>query len=230
VFVKVEERELARRLRAEDGLAIKVIAKRIGVSVGSVSRWVRDIDLTEDQEAALRAGNPIFNRQVSGTTRASELARGRRLEAQAHGRSRAANADSLHQIGCMLYWAEGAKRRHHVTFTNSDADMVALFVRFLRRCYGVSDDSVALSVNVHLGNGLALGEIERFWLDRLELPSSCLRQAIVNNTSSASKRKRRTLIYGTARVCVYSTFIVQSIFGAIQAYAGVDRSEWLDMP
>jgi hypothetical protein len=31
-------------------------------------------------------------------------------------------------------------------------------------------------------------------------------------------------------VCVYSTFIVQSIFGAIQAYAGADRSDWLDMP
>ncbi len=43
----------------------------------------------------------------------------------------------------------------------------------------------------------------------------------------ASQRKRRTLPYGTVRITVSSTFIVQSIFGAIQAYAGLQRSEWL---
>jgi hypothetical protein len=31
----------------------------------------------------------------------------------------------------------------------------------------------------------------------------------------------------TARVCLYSTFVVQSIYGAIQEYAGIDRPEWL---
>jgi hypothetical protein len=28
---------------------------------------------------------------------------------------------------------------------------------------------------------------------------------------------------------VHSTFIVQSIYGAIQEYAGIDRTEWLDL-
>jgi hypothetical protein len=52
----------------------------------------------------------------------------------------------------------------------------------------------------------------------------------VNRPSSASKhRKGHVLPYGTARLSVHSTFIVQSIYGAIQEYSGIDRPEWLDL-
>jgi hypothetical protein len=226
--VKVEEREAARRLRREDGLSIKAITAALGVSSSSVSRWVRDIELTTDQLAVLQAANPILNGQRTGTVRSSANARARRLAAQQHGRELAARGDPLHRAGCMLYWAEGARSRNQVAFTNSDADMVAHFLEFLRRCYDVTDEQLALRVNVHLGNGLMLEEIERWWIDRLGLPASCLRQATVNNVSRASLRKRRTLPYGTVRLAVNSTFIVQSIYGAIQAYAGIDRPAWLD--
>ena len=112
-------------------------------------------------------------------------------------------------------------------FTNSDPDMVDVFLHFLRRCYGVSDQRVALTINVHLGNGLTLEEIEEWWLRRLSLPRSSLRRSMVNRPSRASQRKRRTLVYGTARITVSSTELTQSIFGAIQAYAGLYRPEWL---
>ena len=128
----------------------------------------------------------------------------------------------------MLYWAEGHRNRNQVVFTNADADMLDLFCNFLRQCYGVTDAQIALTVNVHLGNGLTLDEIESWWLARLALPRSCLRQAIVNRASRASQHKRRTLPYGTVGLRVSSTFIVQSIFGAIQTYAGIDRPAWLD--
>jgi hypothetical protein len=38
-----------------------------------------------------------------------------------------------------------------------------------------------------------------------------------------------TLPHGTARLVVYSTFVVQSIYGAIQEYADASRPEWLDL-
>ena len=128
----------------------------------------------------------------------------------------------------MLYWAEGSKDRNTVKLTNSDPDMLAFFVRFLRSCYGVSPERIALAVNCHLNNGLALAEIERWWLRRLDLPETSLRKATVNTASSASRWRRNVLLYGTARVTVHSTGIVQSIYGAIQEYAGFERSEWVD--
>ena len=133
--------------------------------------------------------------------------------------------DPLHQAGCMLYWAEGSKSRNSLAFVNSDDEMMRFFLRFLW-LFDVPDERIRLSVNVHLGNGLTLEEIEAWWLERLDLSRSCLRKATVNQTSSASKRLRKPLVYGTARITVNSTRLVQSIYGAIQEYAGIERPEW----
>jgi hypothetical protein len=35
--------------------------------------------------------------------------------------------------------------------------------------------------------------------------------------------------FGTGRLAVHSTFIVQSIHGGIQELAGIDRPEWPDL-
>lgn len=151
-----------------------------------------------------------------------------RLAEQERGRELARHPTRLHLAGCMLYWAEGSKARNAVRLTNSYPDLLALFVRFLHDCYGVEPDRMALSVNCHLNNGLELAEIERWWLERLSLPPASLRKATVNRASRASRWRRNVLVYGTASVSVYSTAIVQSIYGAIQHYAGIERPEWVD--
>jgi len=128
----------------------------------------------------------------------------------------------------MLYWAEGSKGRNAVQFVNSDPAMVAFFGEFLRLYYDVPDDAFRLDCNLFADHLKRQREIEHFWLDTLSLPSTCLRKSTVNVYSKHSQKKRRNkLPYGTIRVCVHSTQIVQSIYGSIQEYGGFERPEWL---
>jgi hypothetical protein len=211
-------------------MALRAIAEQLGVSKASVSLWVRDIALTPEQEAELLARNPVRNGQLLGMRVRRERCREQRVAAQQHGRELARRCDPEHVAGCMLYWAEGSKARNAAQLVNADADLIAKFLGFLRSCYDVADERVAFSVNCFLGNGLSLDEVQAWWLARLGLPATCLRKAVVNTPSSASRlRKGHVLPYGTARISVHSTFIVQSIYGAIQEYAGIDRPEWLDL-
>ena len=138
----------------------------------------------------------------------------------------------------MLHWAEGAKTRNSVIFVNSDPDMVELFLRFLRECYGVTDGAVALSVNCHVAGDRKPAAVTQWWLDRLGLPETSARAPSVNAVSSASRRRRGNVLpFGTVRLAVHSTLIAQSIFGAIQEYSGALRSspgrtarpEWVDL-
>jgi transcriptional regulator with XRE-family HTH domain len=228
VFVKPVEREEARRLRRDEGRSIKEIAKLLDVSSSSVSRWTADIVLSPGFIEALRQRNPTVNGRLEGTREQSATRRAARLVEQERGRDLARSPTRLHLAGCMLYWSEGSKDRNTVKLTNSDPDLLALFVRFLRECYAVPPERMALSINCHLNNGLELAEIERWWLDRLGLPAGSLRKATVNTPSRASRWRRNVLIYGTARVTVCSTAIVQSIYGGIQEYAGIERPEWVD--
>src|SRR3954470_7174490 len=214
-------RERARELRRE-GRSLTAIAREVGIAKSTASLWVCEIPLTAEQRGRLYA---LSDRQRAGNSARSRLAREARIDAQTLGRMIARIDEPLHQAGCMLYWAEGSKSRNSLAFVNSDEEMMRFFLRFLW-LLDVPAERIRLSVNVHLGNGLTLEEIEAWWLERLDLPGSCLRKATVNRASSASKRLRKPLVYGTARITVNSTRLVQTIYGAIQEYAGIERPEW----
>jgi uncharacterized protein YjcR len=49
-FRNPEHHEEARRLRRQEGIPLKRIAKRLGVSVSTVHSWTRDIELTPEQQ------------------------------------------------------------------------------------------------------------------------------------------------------------------------------------
>jgi len=227
--VKTIEREQARELRRARGLPIKEIARLVGVAPSSVSVWVRDVPLTSVQIEALRQKNPAYNRQLRGATRNAERGRARRSAYQDEGRALARRANPLHVAGAMLYWAEGDKRSNCARLSNSDPELVQLFAHFLRTEFGVSDERLRITCNLFADHVERQYEIEQFWLEVLELPRSCLCASTVNTYSKYSQKKRRNkLPYGTVRVCVHSTRVVQSIYGSIQEYAGFDRPEWLD--
>jgi hypothetical protein len=116
-----------------------------------------------------------------------------------------------------------------VQFANTDVAMTRHFVCVLRECYEVPAERIVLRLNCYLGNGLALEEIERWWLEQLDLPAASLRRSLVNRKPASSNGVHRVRPYGTAHIAVHSTFIAQSIYGAIQEYTGIDRQEWIDL-
>jgi hypothetical protein len=129
----------------------------------------------------------------------------------------------------MLYWAEGAKGRNCAKFANSDPPMLLLFRRFLTDALRVDRGEIRLSINAYTNNGLAIGEIERFWLELLDLPGCSVRKHTLNHmpTSSSGRAKTR-LRYGVCFLIVNRTWVVQHIFGAIQEYGGFEEPRWLD--
>jgi len=120
MFVKPEKRAEARRLRSERGLALRAIAEQLGVSQASVSLWVRDIELTAEQQAALLVNNPVHNGQLLGMRVRRERCREQRIAAQEHGRALARRDHPGFVAGCMLYWGEGSKARNVAQLVNAD--------------------------------------------------------------------------------------------------------------
>jgi Homeodomain-like domain-containing protein len=231
---KPRERARARELRGR-GEPYKRIAAELGVSVNSAYRWTRDIELSDEQRRRNQVGprgpqNPLqIARRAAAWTR---LHRERRNAYQEEGRRRARDGDPLHMAGCMLYWAEGSKKRNRLTFANSDVEMVRFFATFLKESLGVRPEDCRVRLNVYTNNGLPVKEIERHWLTALELPISCLRGHSLNHyPTSSSGKKRRKLPYGVCSLTVArSTRLIQHIYGAIQEYAGFEEPRWLDGP
>lgn len=169
---KLKQREEARRLRREAGMPMKQIAAKLDVSPASVHLWTKDIQLTPAQKQR--------NMRRSRTAFAAtwiEKHRAKRGEYQEEGRAAARKGDRLHLAGCMLFWAEGAKRRNSVIFVNSDVGMIAFFKRFLAECFGVSDEQFTLRLNVYFGAIQEYGGFEEAAVARLRPGAVAVRRA-----------------------------------------------------
>ncbi len=224
--MKLSEKKLARKLR-KDGLSLNEIASQVNVAKSTVSLWVRDIVLSQKKIDRLKSKCNIpshFNEKKS------KVAFEQRLSYQNEGRNLAKDSNILHAIGCMLYWGEGSKSRSICGMSNSDPELLKLFIRFLKEIFSISETKISLHIHCYTGNGLSISDIETYWINMLGLPNSCLRKTSINKISKSSSRKKpkNKLIYGTAYIRIYNTSLVQKIYGGIQEYAGIQTSKWLD--
>ncbi len=104
--------------------------------------------------------------------------------------------DPLFILGVALYWGEGRKSgtTYRLEISNSDADLLRVWLRWCRRFMPGAPLSHALSI--HDGSDVAAAL--RFWKDQLGIDVNFVSVAV----SSASKRKRNTLPNGTVQVRV----------------------------
>jgi transcriptional regulator with XRE-family HTH domain len=224
--MKTDERKRARELRAQ-GHSVKEIERALGVSRSSVSHWVRDVPLAPEQRRVLAAR--IREGPLVAGERSAARARAVRRGYQDEGRRLARERGGSYAAGCMLYWAEGGKARNAVLLTNSDPELVVFFAAFLREHFDVPDEAFRVYCNLFADHLDQQQQIEDHWLTVLRLPCSCLRPSVVNVYSKYSQKKRvNKLPYGTCRLVVHRTKIVQTIYGSIQEYGGFERPEWLD--
>jgi hypothetical protein len=228
--VKTREQAEARRLRAVEGRSVREIATLLGVSRSSVSLWVRGVELSESQHAALRARDPAYNGHCAGSQANAALALARWRAYQREGRLRAASATPEYAAGCMLFWAEGSRSPNSVRLTNSDPELLRFFALFLRGSFDVADERFRVACNLFVDHEERQREVEQVWLDVLRLPRSCLTKTTVNRYSVWSNRKRTNkLPYGTCRLTVNDTRIAHVLYGSIQELAGFARPEWLEL-
>lgn len=107
--------------------------------------------------------------------------------------------------------------------------MIRFFLEFLVSELEVRRDVVRLDLHLFPDHADDQRRIETHWLTVLDLPETCLRSSTINVYSPYSQKKRRNrLPFGTCRLAVDSTALVQHIFGAIQEYGRFDRPSWLD--
>lgn len=217
-------REEARRLRHEEGRSIGDIALVLNVSKSTVSTWVRDIELTKEQIDALKMNQHRYGAQNRGARANHARAKSKRERHQQTGREQARKGSLLHAIGCMLYWAEGAKRRNTLYFVNSDPHMLLLFMRFLREEMQIDDDVCRVFIHCHTQDVDEIRRIEQYWLNLLGLSPSCLRKTQVKQ---GSKTRKNILENGVCGIGINNTELTHQIYGAIQEYGGFENPDWL---
>ena len=149
---KDDLRETAVAMRAE-GRSYREIREVVAVSKSTLSLWLRDVPLTDEQQHALAVRGPTAARARAETNRRVAARRRAQVQAEARAQITELSESELFVAGVVAYWAEGAKNkpwRHGqgVVFVNSDPGLIILFMRWLE-LVGVIADRLCFRVMIH---------------------------------------------------------------------------------
>lgn len=221
-------RQKALNLRLK-GKSYGEINKELELPKSTLSTWFKDVKLPlsvrkilDAKARAPRERFVEFNRKRTKLIQSENA----RIYRDATKDIRKISKRELLLIGAALYWAEGYNRQEKVrspylSFGNSNAKMVSLFVRFLRDVMKISVDALRPAVQIH--KNVSAEVAVRFWSKIINIPEKRFR--VTHQTSRASRGKRpyNSLPYGTFKIDVRGRRNYFKVKGWINGLAGQTR-------
>lgn len=160
----------------QQGLGIKTIAYKLGVSSSTISLWCRDVELTPLQRKELekRAHDPFYGRRLTNILHQQNKRQKKIKELNSLGIKEIGKLTSreLFIAGVALYWAEGFKKDNRLGFANSDPKMINLFLKWLIKSCKVPKNDIRVRIGLNISHKDRMKEVEEYWSDLTKLPLS----------------------------------------------------------
>jgi len=209
--MKLEEKFKAIKLR-EKGKSYKEIRKKIKVSKGTLSLWLRDINLTPEQKnriyVELRQKNAY---RMAKSNQEKKIKRTKEIIKNAKKEFKNIYKNPLFLAGLMLYWAEGDKsdQKEAVKFSNSDPIMIKIMMKWFREICRVPEKKFRIALHIHELH--CRKNIKNFWSKVTNIPKSQFYKTQIKPTSL---RQRRNKLYdGTCSLIVSNRDLFRRIKG-----------------
>lgn len=185
--------ELGRSLRLA-GLSYGEIMELIPVPKGTLAGWCREIRLSAEQAAAIRArtGSQL------GVPRDTQWRRRVEVEAIRAEASRSAKklvSDPLWVGGVVLYWGEGSKTTRRLELANADPRALRLFMAWTRR-YLDNQARFMAALNLHADNDEPAARF--YWQAQLGLSSNDFTKSYVKPDGTGHRKNH--LSNGVCRI------------------------------
>ena len=213
--MKLKEKNLALNLRKQ-GWSMNEIKDKLRVSKSSISLWVRNIKLTDDQKRALSqkglTKESIERRRATRLSR--ENARRQIIVDAAREEIDTLSELELKLIGVALYWAEGGKtNRGSVQLSNGDPRIIRLMMKFFKKICKVPKEKFRAHIHIH--PHLNIKKAENYWSSISSIPLNQFYKTY-SKPNKASQNKKDSLPFGTFDIYVHSTELFLKIKGWIE--------------
>ncbi|MDQ2686469.1 MAG: hypothetical protein M3Y28_01220 [Armatimonadota bacterium] len=206
--MKSEEKNLARELRRQ-GFSYNEILEQVTVSKGTLSLWLRDITLTEEQIARLEARLGGGREKFILSMRTHRDARWAGFQQEAEEEYAALSQDPEFMFGLALYIGEGSKTApNELCLTNCDSGVIRHGLRFFLKI-GVPYQQIRCAIGIH--PGLSKEAAQAYWQDVTGLPRNQFHTVREVASRASSGKKGHLQIYGTCQLRASVTKIRQKV-------------------
>jgi hypothetical protein len=201
-MAKRKERALAVEMRLA-GKSYSEIKERLGVSKSTLSLWLREHPLSEEQMKNLRDWNP---RRIENYKKTCQIRRARILQGVYEEVKKDIGTLTKRELfiaGIFLYWAEGTKTSNAtVAVSNTDPIMLKTFLVWLEQM-GIKKSE--LKVYLHLYSDMDVQKELLFWSKILHIPLAQFRKPYVKTSKYVDITYRKGGFgHGTCNIIVYN--------------------------
>jgi len=209
--MKLKEKYKAVSLR-QKGTSITTIAEDLNVSKGSVSRWVKDVQLSAATLSKIRARShsaaAVEARRISRLKK-EDARRAVVIERAKNSISRVTQ-EQLFLVGIALYWGEGSKKKRGVAeFTNSDPRMIKIMKKFFKSVCKVPESK--FRGHVYLHEHMDKKNAEQYWSKVANIPLQQFHKTSIQKNKN--RVQKDTLPYGTFAIVICDTSLKLSLDG-----------------
>jgi len=218
-FGRIEDKFKAQELRRQ-GLSYREILQTISVSKDTISKWCRDIELTQKQKLRLLENKQFGQRKGSlvaaDNKRRARIARTEKIKEKARKTlGKLGNRDKF-VTGIALYAAEGNKGDGKAGFSNADPKLIKFMMDWFLTFAKVPMDKMRGAIWLH--EGLSEKNAKKFWSDLVSLPSNQFHKTYISKVKSDSKKVRKNIHqYGVIQIRFSDSAIHRKIMGWIYA-------------
>src|SRR3989344_2430913 len=218
---KLDEKIKAQELRRK-GLSYREIVKQIHVSKDTISRWCKDIKLTQLQEKKLlenkmhgqRKGSIVAanNKREARILRTKQIFKNAKLQLGKIGKR------DRFITGIALYAGEGNKNGSG-GFTNSDPILIKFMTKWFQEVCGVPKSRLRGSIWIH--EGLDEQAAKRFWSKLTNIPIEQFTKTYIAKDKKDSRKIRKNIhLNGVFAVKFSDSDKQRRIIGWISALVG----------
>ena len=204
----------------QNGATNQEILQQLGMAKSTLWRWLKSEGFVETQPQKLTALKRMAQQKAVVAVRAGRLRRTRAAMEQGQREIGGLSQRDLWVLGVALYWAEGTKQKPHniaqrVVLTNSDPEMVKLFVQWLRDICGIPREQLNFELCIHKSGNIVAAQ--HFWASALQVPAEQFRIRLKQHTVAPHRRNTADGYVGLVRVTVRRSVVLnRRIAGWIQ--------------
>ena len=197
----------------KSGKTYSEILEEIPVAKSTLSKWLKSVGLATAQKQRITQKRLEAAQRGADSRRDTRLRELEALIVKGQDNVGRLSARELWLIGVALYWAEGSKQKesdpsHGVIFSNSDVDMVNVFVRWLH-LMEVQESEYIIELYVHETRRRELSTFKRWWAVQLGLPIKKIDRAYFKKGNIKTNRKNvYDLYHGLIRIKVRSSTVL----------------------
>ncbi len=211
------------------GKSYKEISDTLHIPKSTLSSWFSNVQLSEEVRDKINAKGRKKSIQLllERNKKQTELAVKRNYGIRKNFAKEIGSISDreLLLVGAALYWAEGHKKlfvkngreitSHAVSLTNSDPELVGIFLRFIREVCKVDEQKIKASIRMfeHQNED----HVFQYWHTVTGIQKGNFGKVYVGvSRSSQGKRPYNRLPYGTIQIRVSDTQLFHGIIGLIE--------------